>query len=120
VTEALAQPGVAATALDRAIAQFAERPDDITKLVGLRAAIPELAARTSAAMTPDLVLRRVDEARKGLCRALAGSGRALHLAAQCQELSAAINGGQRERALALVSSIDDEHIRIAQTEAGQR
>ena len=42
VTEALAQSGVAGTALDRALAQFAENPDDLTRLVGLRAAIPEL------------------------------------------------------------------------------
>ena len=120
VTEALAQSGVAGTALDRALAQFAENPDDLTRLVGLRAAIPELSARTSAGMTPDLVLRRVDEARKDLCGALAGSGRALEFAARCQELWAAINGGERERALALVSSIEDKHTRIAQTEVGQR
>jgi ABC-type oligopeptide transport system ATPase subunit len=120
VTEALAQPGVVATALDRALAQFAESPDDLTRLVGLRAAIPELAARTSAAMTPDPVLRRVDEARMGLCGALAGSGRTLEFAAQCQELSAAIRERERERALALVSSIDDEQTRLTQTEVGQR
>ena len=120
VTEALAQSGVAGTALDRALAQFAEDPDDLTRLVGLRAAIPELSARTSAGMTPDLVLRRVDEARKDLCGALAGSGRALEFTARCQELSAAINGGDRERALALVSSIEDKHTRITQTEVGQR
>lgn len=120
VTEALAQPGVAATALDRALAKFAENADDPARLVGLRAAITELAARTSAAMTPDLVLRRVDEARKGLCVALAGRGQALEFAARCQELSAAINGGERERALALVSSIDDNQTRTTQTGVGQR
>ena len=120
VTEALAQSGVAGTALDRALAQFAEVPDDLTRLVGLRAAIPELSARTSAGMTPDLVLRRVDEARKDLCGALAGSGRALEFTARCQELSSAINGGDRERALALVSSIEDKHTRITQTKVGQR
>jgi ABC-type oligopeptide transport system ATPase subunit len=120
VTEALARPGVPATALDRALAQFAENPDDLTRLVGLRAAIPELAARTSAAMTPDLVLRRVDEARKDLCGALADSGRAMEFAARCQELSAAIKGGERERALALVGSIDDKQTRTTQTEVGQR
>ena len=120
VTEALAQPGVATTALDHALAKFAENPDDLTRLVSLRAAIPELAARTSAAMTPDLVLRRIDEARNGLCGALAGRARALQFAAQCQELSAAINGGERERALALVGSIDDEQTRMTQAEVGHR
>ena len=121
VVEALAQPGAAATAtLDKALARFADDPDDLTRLVGLRAAIPELAARTSAGMTPDSLLSRVEEARRGLCGSLAGSGRALRFAAQCQELMAAINGGDRERALALVSSIDNGQTRAEQTEVGQR
>jgi ABC-type oligopeptide transport system ATPase subunit len=120
VVEVLAQPGTAATtALDRALAQFAENPDDLDPLVNLRAAIPELAARTSAAMTPDSMLSRVEEARTGLCAALAESGRALRFAAQCQELTAAIRGGDRDRALHLVSSIDDAPTRAGHTKVGQ-
>ena len=121
VVEALVQPGAAATAaLDKALARFAEDPDDLARLVSLRAAIPELAARTSAGMTPDSLLSRVEEARRGLCGSLAGSGRALRFAAQCQELTAAIRGGDRERALELVSSFDDARTRVEQTEVGQR
>lgn len=119
VVEVLAQPCVPTTALDRALAQFAENPDDLARLVGLRAAIPELAARTSASMTPDPVLGRVDEARKGLCGALAASGQALRFAARCQELSGAIRGGERELALSLVSSIDDARTGAGRTKVGQ-
>ena len=39
-------------------------------------------------------------------------------AAQCQELSAAINGGDRERALALVSSIDGKQTRAYSNRGG--
>jgi ABC-type oligopeptide transport system ATPase subunit len=120
VVEALAQPGEAATAsLDSALARFAENPDDLAHLVDVRAAIPELAARTSAGMTPEPLLSRVDEARRELCGALALSGRALRFAAQCQELTAAIRGGDRERALQLVGSIDDTQTHAGQTKVGQ-
>jgi len=120
VVEVLAQPGGAETAnLDRALGRFAENPDDLARLVDLRAAIPELSARTSAGMTADMLLSRVDEARMGLCGALAGSGRALRFAAQCQELTAAIRGGDRERALQLVSSIDDAQTHAGHTKVGQ-
>jgi ABC-type oligopeptide transport system ATPase subunit len=120
VVEVLAKPGEAATAtLDRALTRFAEDPDDLARLVDLRAAILELAARTSAAMTPDLLLSRVDEARRGRCAALAGSGRALRFAAQCQELTTAIRRGDRETALQLVSSIDDTQTRAGHTKVGR-
>jgi hypothetical protein len=97
---------VAATDLDRALVQVAEDPDDVARLVGLRAAIPELAARISAGMMPNLVLSRIDAACKGLCSVLARSGRALRFAVHRQEPSGAISGGERERALTFVTAID--------------
>jgi ABC-type oligopeptide transport system ATPase subunit len=106
VIEALSDVSLVTTVLDAAVARFVEKPDDFARLVELRAAIPELARRTSAAMTPDRVLSAIQKAREASCRTLAASKQTERFAAACSELSYAIRGGDRQRALQLVRSMD--------------
>jgi ABC-type oligopeptide transport system ATPase subunit len=106
VAEVLSQPSPTTLVLDQALARFAESPADIGRLIDLRAAIPELAARTRAEMTPEPVQSLVAEARKGHCGALAASGQTNQFVARCQEMAAAIKAGDRGLAQALVTSLD--------------
>jgi ABC-type oligopeptide transport system ATPase subunit len=106
VAEVFAQPSASAPALDAALARLADGPDDIQRLIDLRAAIPELATRTCAEMTPESARSRVAGARSSLCRATAASGETAEFAARCQELSIAIKNGDRMRAQMLVESLD--------------
>lgn len=126
VAEVLAQGSASAPALDRALARFAEDPDDIERLIDLRAAIPEVAIYTCAEITPEPARSRVVEARSALCTALATRGEAAEFAATCRELSVAIKTGERMRAQALVDSLDPidpieldhSHDREEKTKAG--
>jgi ABC-type oligopeptide transport system ATPase subunit len=120
VVEALAQPAADASALASALARYTEDSHDLQRLIALRAAIPELATRTSAEMTPEPVLHVVRQARRVLCEALAAGGRVNEFAAQCQDLSTAVKGGERERALSIVRSIDHARTGAEQRELGKR
>lgn len=118
VAEVLAQPAPSANVLDRAVAYFSQRPSDLRRLVELRAAILELAARTSVVTTSQDVGDRAEEARQALCSALAASGRSDQFAMRCQELCAAIAAGERERAFILVSTLDDAVTRTDPAKVG--
>lgn len=118
VVEALALASGAPVVLERALARFAENPHDRGRLVELRAAIPELATRTSAAMTVDLVQAQIEKARERRCDALAANGQDKQFAVQCRDLSTAIKGGERERALTIVSSIADLRTRAEHSNVG--
>jgi ABC-type sulfate/molybdate transport systems ATPase subunit len=106
VSEALAQPAPRATALTLALSQ-AERWGDVDSLIDLRAAILELAPRTSEAMTPSAMLTHVQEARARRCGARSASGQSGVLVERIRELAAAIDAGDRGRARALVSLLDE-------------
>ncbi|MFC7359337.1 ATP-binding cassette domain-containing protein [Nocardioides astragali] len=111
VIEALAEPLSGATGgFARVLNEFTHEPVALDKLVRLRAAILDLAPRTSAAMTSEVVNRRVADARERLCRSLAENDRALHFAAQCREILVAIDSRQRERAVSVVASFDDTRV----------
>jgi ABC-type oligopeptide transport system ATPase subunit len=116
VIEALASRGEAVHALEEAVARFHEGTDDVLRLIALRAAIPELATRTSAAMTPASVLGQVDEARKEICVELVDTGRASDFAASCKELASAIRRGARDRAVVLVESMGSTGIHADERE----
>lgn len=106
VAEVLSQPSPRIEDLERAIVRFFDEPASISRLVELRAAIPELAVRTSAEMTPETVMTAVAQARRGLCGAAAARGDARQMAAHCEALATAIRTGDRIQALALVSTLD--------------
>jgi ABC-type oligopeptide transport system ATPase subunit len=116
VIEALASRGEAVAVLEAAVARFHETTDDLGRLTAVRAAIPELAARTSAAMTPAPVLTQVEEARKDICGELLATGEATGFAARCEELAAAISSGARDRALRLVESMGSTRTRANERE----
>lgn len=107
VAEVLAAPAPTTPALDRALRRFAENPDDLGRLIELRAAIPKLAGRTSVEVTDDVLMNYVEKSRIRACEALASGGMASQFAAQCRELVAAINNGDRDRALMLVGSMHE-------------
>jgi len=106
VTEALAQPTPQAAALRLALSHGAESFGDVDSLIDLRAAVLELAPRTSEAMTPDAVLTPVQEARARLCGAVSARGQSGVLVGRIRDLADAIDAGDRGRARALVGSLD--------------
>lgn len=106
VTEVLAQPAPRATALTVAL-RDAESLRDVDSLTDLRAAVLELAPRTSEAMTPAAMLTHLQEARARRCSADSASGQSGVLVERIMELAAAIDAGDRGRARALVSSLDE-------------
>jgi ABC-type oligopeptide transport system ATPase subunit len=106
VSEALAQPAPRATALRLALSH-AESLQDTDSLIDLRAAVLELAPRTSEAMTPAAVLTHVHEALARRCGSRSASGQPPALAERIRDLAAAIDAGDRGRARALVSSLDE-------------
>lgn len=106
VSEALAQPARRATALRLALSD-AESLRDVDRLIDLRAAVLELAPRTSEAMTPAAMLTHVQEARARRCGAGSASGQSGVLVERIRELAAAIDAGDRRRARALVSLLDE-------------
>ena len=106
VAEALTQP-TRATALTDALLHAAESPDDVDRLIELRAAVLELAPRASEAMTPAAMLTHVQETRARRCGALRASGRSKVFVRRIRDLAAAIEAGDRQRARTLVSSLDE-------------
>jgi ABC-type oligopeptide transport system ATPase subunit len=106
VTEVLAQPSPRATALTLALDK-AEKFGDVDRIIDLRAAVLELAPRTSEAMTPAATMAHVQDARARRCRALSAMGQAGALVERIRELAAAIDVGDRGRARALVSLLDE-------------
>ncbi|BCW48003.1 dipeptide/oligopeptide/nickel ABC transporter ATP-binding protein [Arthrobacter sp. StoSoilB13] len=106
VTEVVAQPTPRATALAHALLNAPENTADLDRLIELRAAILELAPRTSADTTPTAVLTLVEEARAKLCRALSADGQAEEFLGRYRDLATAIEAGNRERARTLVGSLD--------------
>jgi len=113
VTEALARPTPRATALRLALSRGAESFGDVENLIDLRAAVLELAPRTSEAMTPADVLTHAQEARARLCCALSASGESGVLVGRIRDLAAALDAGDRARARALVGSLDGPSERVA-------
>jgi len=106
VTEALAQPAPRARPLTLALSR-AEGSGDLDSLIDLRAAILELAPRTSEAMTPAAVVTHVREARARRCSARTAEGQSGFLVGRIRDLAAAMDAGDQERARALVSSLDE-------------
>lgn len=106
VTEVLAQSAPQAAALRLALSR-AESSGDVDSLIDLRAAVLELAPRTSEAMTPAAVLTHLQEARARRCGDLSAHGKSGVLVERIHELAAAIDAGDRGRARALVSSLDE-------------
>ena len=106
VTEALAQAAPAATSLELALSR-AGGASDLDSLIDLRAAVLELAPRTSNAMTPAAILAHVQEARARRCGALSARGQADVLVGRIRDLATAMDGGDRGRARSLVSSFDE-------------
>jgi ABC-type oligopeptide transport system ATPase subunit len=113
VTEVLAQPTPRATALRLALSRGAENFGDVESLIDLRAAVLELAPRTSEAMTPAAVLTPVQEARARLCGAVSARGQSRVLVGRIRDLADAIDAGDRARARALVGSLDGPFERVA-------
>jgi ABC-type oligopeptide transport system ATPase subunit len=107
VTEALAQRTPRATALTHALVRAGESAADVGTLIGLRAAVLELATRTSEDMMPTATVTHVHEARATGCGALSAGGQGGQFVGRVRELAAAIEAGDRRRARTLVSALDE-------------
>jgi ABC-type oligopeptide transport system ATPase subunit len=107
VAEVLARPTPRAAALSHALVHARESANDVGRLVGLRASLIELSPRTSEDMMSAAVVTHVHEARVRRCEALRAGGHVNPFVGRLRELATVIETGDRERALSLVSSLDE-------------
>nr|WP_246416220.1 ATP-binding cassette domain-containing protein [Nocardioides luti] len=106
VAEATAQPTPRASIVSGALIQAKGGASTIETLVALRAAILEMASRTSATMTPPDLLTRLEGARADLCRAVIADGRTSEFLDLLRQLAAAIEDGDRVQARMIVNFLD--------------
>jgi hypothetical protein len=85
---------------------FDKDRQDLSRLIELRAAIPQLAARTSSSLIPERVLTWTTAARAELCEQIVAEDRVGQFVTRCQVLATAVAAGSRDDALAAVASID--------------
>jgi len=107
VAEVLARPAPRAAALSHALVHAKESADDVGRVVGLRASLIELSPRTSEDMLSAAVVTHVHEARARRCEALSAGGHVNPVVSRLRELATVIETGDRQRALSLVSSLDE-------------
>ncbi|WP_309130495.1 ATP-binding cassette domain-containing protein [Brevibacterium sp.] len=108
VAESMAETSaIDTTVFETALTRLEAEPVDSARVVELRAAIPEMAARTRFDGIPDSARSAADTARLDLCAELTRNGRTEGFADRCRALSSAIKSGDRERAMDLVAVLDD-------------